>query len=175
MEGTISPQAPARSHRSSLPLLASLLAAVVALMVLGAVVVLHTSSAAPTLPAAPPRAHRLWAAQTTDMIDGNQISSLALYRVAAPPSAVIAYYKDALPGHGGHIGRFGIVVRNGSAAALPTSLQHLPGAFVNGSGTRATARYTFTEYAHGGDDVGIAVDLRRPHGPTLVFVELLSQ
>lgn len=168
-------QAPARPRRSSRPLLAGLLAVVVALMALGAFVLLRTSGgAAPALPAAPPGAHRLWAAQTTDMIDGNQISTLALYRVATPPSAVIAYYKGALPERGGRIGRFGIVVHSGSAAALPTSLQHLPRAFVNGSGARATARYTFTEYAHGSDDVGIAVDLRHPHGPTLLFVEMLS-
>lgn len=169
-------QAPARPRRSSLPLLIGLLVVVVALMAIGALMLLKTSGGAPpSLPATPPGAHRLWAAQTTDMIDGNQISTVALYRVAAPPSAVIAYYKGALPGHGGRIGRFGIVVRDGSAAALPTSLQHLPRAFVNGSGARATARYTFTEYAHGSDDVGIAVDLRHPHGPTLVFAEMLSR
>lgn len=165
-----------RSRGSSLPLLLGLLAAVAALMALGAFVVIHTSGgAAPAWPAPPPGARRLWAAQTTDMIDGNQVSSVALYRVAAPPSAVIAYYKAALPGHGGSIGRFGLVVRDGAAAALPTALQHLPGAFVDGSGAHAAARYTFTEYARSGSDIGIAVDLRRAHGPTLVFVEMLSQ
>lgn len=176
MEQAFNTTAQAHPRRSSLPLLFGLLAAVVALIVLGAFVVLRTDGgAAPAWPATPPGAHRLWAAQTTDMIDGNQVASLALYRVAAAPTAVIAYYKGALPGHGGSIGRFGLVVRDGSANALPTALQHLPGAFVDGSGAHATARYTFTEYAQGSSDIGIAVDLRHAHGPTLVFVEMLSQ
>ena len=176
MENGLEAPAQTRSRGASLRLLAGLGAVVVALMALGAAVVLHSSGdAAPTWPATPPGTHRLWAAQTTDMIDGNQVSSLALYRVAASPSVVIAYYKGALPGHGGTIGRFGLVVRDGSADALPTALQHLPGAFVDGSGAHATARYTFTEYAQGSNDIGIAVDLRRAHGPTLVFVEMLSQ
>lgn len=158
-----------------LPLVAWLTLAVAVLVVLGALFVVAASRTAPPLfPAAPPGAQRMWASQTTDMLEGNQILSLALYRVAGPPGATIAYYQRALPAHGGTVGRFADVIVTGSSAALPTALQHLPRTFADGRGLAPRARYTYTGYSSGGNDIGIAVDLRHAGGPTLVFVEMLS-
>jgi hypothetical protein len=131
-------------------------------------------STPPAFPAAPPGAHRLWASQTADMLQANQVLSVALYRVPAPPAAVIAFYRHGPGGRSNAGGRFSDIIRRGTPAALPTALQHLPAVFVDGKGASARADYAYTEYAVGGSDVGIAVDLRHPRGPTLVFVEMLS-
>lgn len=158
-----------------LPLVAWLALFVVLVTVLGGVYMVVASRATPpSLPAAPPGAHQLWASQTTDMIQGNQILTVALYRVSAPPAAAIAYYRRVIPGQGGTVGRFGAVITSGAASALPSTLQHLPRDFASGKGARLHVRYTYTAYRRGRDDVAVAVDLRHPHGPTLVFVEMLS-
>jgi len=169
-------QGAARQRGLGQPLVVGLILLVIALVAAGVVfVVLDANQAPPALPAPPPRATSLGAGQVTDQLSGNQITSIALYRVAMTPAQTIAYYRRVLPGNGGQIGRFTIVVRNGTADALPVALPHLPRSFVDGTGAAARANYTFTEYATGGNDVGIAVDLRQPHGPTLVFVDMLSQ
>jgi len=59
-------------------------------------------------------------------------------------------------------------MRSVDPAALPTALPDLPHSFAT------DADYTFTEYSDGANDIGIAVDLRHPQGPTLVYVEMLS-
>ncbi len=174
--GTQEAPGAARQRGLGRPFVVGLVGLVVAFIAMGAVfVVLNANQAPPALPAPPPRATNLGAGQVTDQLGGNLITSIAIYRVATTPAQVIAYYRRVLPGNGGQIGRFTIVVRNGTADALPIALQHLPRSFVDGQGAGARANYTFTEYATGGNDVGIAVDLRHPHGPTLVFVDMLSQ
>jgi len=65
-------------------------------------------------------------------------------------------------------------VRDTRPAAIPTALQHIPAAFADGTGAAKRVRYAFTEYEDGSNDIGIAVDLRHPQGPTLVYVEMLS-
>ena len=158
-----------------IPLVVWLCLMVVTVMVLGGAYIVSSSrTAPPTLPAPPPGAHRLWASQTTDMIQGNQILTVALYRVAGPPAATIAYYRRVLPGDGGTVGHFDSTITSGAASALPTELQHLPRAFASGGGMAPRTRYTYTAYARGHNDIGIAVDLRKSKGPTLVFVEMLS-
>ncbi len=169
-------QGAARQRGLGRPFVVGLAGLVILFVATGAAfVALNANQAPPALPAPPPRATNLGAGQVTDQLGGNLITSIAIYRVAMTPAQVIAYYRRVLPGKGGHIGRFTIIVRNGTADALPIALQHLPRSFVDGSGAVARANYTFTEYASGSNDVGIAVDLRHPHGPTLVFVDMLSQ
>jgi len=159
-----------------LPVVAWLLGVIVVCAVGGAAyVVFGNNTPPPRLPAAPPHAHELGAGQTTQMLGSGDITSVAFYRVSSPPAAVIAYYQRALPTHGGTIGRFGTIVRDGSPDAVPTALHQLPRAFVDGAGSHATARYAYTEYESGTNDVGVAVDMRHPNGPTLVFVDMLSQ
>ncbi len=156
---------------------AILLSIIVALLVVGggAFAVVSSRTAPPALPAVPVQAHLLWTRQTADMIDGNQVLTVALYRAAGSPSQVITAYQRALPGRGTAGSRFDTIVRSASPDDLPTALQHLPSAFADGQGAHRSARYTFLQYADDGSDIGIAVDLRRPRGPTLLFVEMLSQ
>ena len=149
--------------------------AALALAVLGGIfIVTSAGSAAPTFPPAPPGAHRLWASQTTDMLEDNQIVSVALYRVPGTPARAIAFYRRQLAAETDVAARFGGEIRNPAASALPSTLQHLPRVFVTGDGTAPRADYTYAAYSRGGSDVAFAVDLRHPRGPTLVFVEMLS-
>jgi len=160
-----------------LSLVAWLLGVIVLCMLGGALYVSGSIGAAgPAIPAAtiPPRARSLGASQTTQQLGGSGITSTGFYRSAASPAAIIAQYRRDLPGQGGQIGRFSIVVRDARSAAIPTALQHIPAAFADGTGNTKRVRYAFTEYADGSNDIGIAVDLRHPQGPTLVYVEMLS-
>ncbi len=160
-----------------LPLVAWLVGVVVACMLFGVVFAAASShDSAPTFPpgVAPPRARSLGTSQVTPELGASQITSLAIYESAASPMDTIAYYRRVLPDHGGKIGRFAIVVRSADPGALPTALQDLPASFADGKGKTARTNYTFTEYEVGNKDMGIAVDLRHPHGPTLVCVEMLS-
>ncbi len=153
-----------------LPLVAWLVALIVACLIGGVLYVLGSSTPTLSLPAVtrPPQASGAGASQTTPQIGSNQITTTALYRSTASPAAVIAHYLHVLPDHGGKIGRFTIPMHSVDPAALPTALPDLPHSFA------ANADYTFTEYSDGANDVGIAVDLRHPQGPTLVYVEMLS-
>lgn len=159
-----------------LPLVAWLVLVIVVCMLAGALLTVVSSQApAPAIPAAatPPRTRSLGASQVTQQLGSNQITSTALYRSAASPAVVIARYRRAVP-NGGRIGRFDIVVRDARDGAVPTALPDLPSTFADGTGAARRVRYTFTEYEDGNRDIGIAVDLRHPRGPTLVFVEMLS-
>lgn len=164
--------------------MALLLACAIFAIILGVIgagfVIKDSGSPAPTLPAAvtPPHAHQLGADQTTPELGSNQITTTALYRVPSTPASVIAYYRRALPGHGGTIGRFTNIVRVANVGFLPVAVERLPTDFIDDKDhTGAHVHYTFTEYNTGGakgSDIGILVDLRHPKGPTLVYVEMLS-
>ncbi len=153
-----------------LPFTAWLVALIVVCLVGGVLYVLGSSTPTLALPAVtkPPQASGVGASQTTPQIGSNQVTTTTLYRSTAAPAAVIAHYLGVLPDHGGKIGRFAIPMHSANPSDLPTALPDLPHSFA------ANADYTFTEYSDGANDVGIAVDLRHPQGPTLVYVEMLS-
>lgn len=167
----------ARQEKISRRFTIGIVAFVLLLFVAGAIyAVVDSGSGAPTLPLPPPKAQKLWESQTTQQLGSNQIVSVALYRVSMTPAATIAYFRHAIPHNGGDIGRFNIVVHRADEGALPIALPQLPTNFVTGSGASARADYTFTEYTNNNskNDIGIAVDLRHPNGPTLVFFDMLS-
>jgi len=167
----------ARQDKASRRFTIGLVVFVLLLVVGGAVyAITDSASSAPALPPPPPRAQKLWESQTTEQLGANQIVSVALYRVSMTPAATIAYFRRAIAHHGGDIGRFNIVIRRADEGSLPIALPQLPRDFATGTGRSAHANYTFTEYTKNDskDDIGIAVDLRHPKGPTLVFFDMLS-
>lgn len=166
----------ARQRQSRAVRLAIGLAALIVLLIgAGAVYTINAGrTAPPALPPVPLGARQLWASQTADMLEANQIVSVALYRTAEAPGKAIAFYLRGPGGAADATGRFRTIIHSGSASALPSDLQHLPAAFVDGKGAGATADYTYTEYSSSQGDVGVAVDLRHPNGPTLIFTEMLS-
>ncbi len=173
----ISLQDRARQDKASRRFTIGIVAFVGLLVVGGAVyAVADSGSGAPALPPPPPRAQKLWESQTTQQLGSNQIVSVALYRVSMTPAATIAYFRRVIAHHGGDIGRFNIVIHRADEGSLPIALPQLPRDFTTGTGRSAHADYTFTEYTtdNSKNDVGVAVDLRRPKGPTLVFFDMLS-
>lgn len=163
-----------------LPLIAWLSMVVVLMTAAGAVYTVwlaRTSPPGPTLPVAPPRATALGQSSTTDMLQGNFITTTALYRSAEPPAQVIAFYSKVLARQTPQFGRFTQVAYSTAPSRTPASaLQYMPPIFDTPTAADPdAAKYVYTEYSKGGSDVAVAIDLRQPQGPTLVYMEMLTQ
>jgi hypothetical protein len=157
-----------------------LIAGIVALIVVGAGVysvwLTNTTGNPPPLPAAPPRAALLNMQQQTDMLEGNFVLQTALYRSKDTPVAVIHYYRNLLAKHHPQIGEFVKQADTILPARAPEALQHMPAIFATATNKDSdAANYFYTEYSYDQSDVGVAVDARKPNGPTLVYLEMLTQ
>jgi hypothetical protein len=109
----------------------------------------------------------------TDILQGNFVVQTALYRSPDSPVALIHFYRNALKTYSHQISGFLQHADSILPALAPEALQHLPPIFAIGSSQ--SANYFYTEYSVGQSDVGIAIDARNPHGPTLVYQEMLTQ
>jgi hypothetical protein len=110
------------------------------------------------------------------MLDGNFVLTTALFRSTETPSQIIAYYRGLLKPHGNQIGWFGELASTTLPANAPEALQHMPPMFESPTAADShAARYLYTEYHLDVSDVGIAVDTRYAKGPTLVYMEMLTQ
>lgn len=179
--------APQRARRRAplpryfgLPLIAWLSVGVLAVVLAGAIYTIwlaKTSPPPPALPAAPPRATVLNQSNNVDMLQGNFITTTALFRSAEPPARVIAFYNRLLAHQTRQVGRFQQVALSTAPSKSPASaLQYMPPIFNSPTvGDAHAAKYVYTEYSKGDSDIAVAVDLRRPHGPTLVYMEMLTQ
>ncbi len=169
----------ARVRQRSMRLLIVLAVLVAGVVVAGGVYTVYlanTTPAAPALPAGPPRAQLLGHSTTTDMLEGNFVLTTALYRSSDTPAEVTGFYRRSLHSYTNQIGDFWQMATTTLPALAPEALQHMPPLF--DSPTRSdsnAARYVYTEYSFDINDVGIAVDMRNPHGPTLVYLEMLTQ
>ena len=138
------------------------------------------SAGDPKLPAPPPHAIALSPpASTTDMLQGNFITTSALYSSANSPARVIAFYRSLLAVQRPLLANFAQTVDTTVYTRFPKDgplgLQHLPPAFESPTATnKHAARFVFAEYHRGHDDVSIAVDTRSATGPTLVYLEMLT-
>ena len=142
-----------------------------------AVVFSHSGPQAPKLPAAPPHAATVTPEHsTTDMIDGNYILTRALYRSSDSPVQVIAYYHKLFASHTNQIGNFTDPADTIRPVQAPDALQNMPAQMASPTAHDPyAAHYLYTEFNQGNTDVAVAVDLRNLHGPTLVYMEMLSQ
>jgi hypothetical protein len=112
------------------------------------------------------------------MLDGNYITTTALFRTSMTPVAVIQFYTNLLKNYPHQISSFGEHADTILPARAPEALQHVPPVFASGTGSDPqAANYFYTEYSFGQNDVGIAVDARQPNGPTYVYQDwhLLKQ
>jgi hypothetical protein len=110
------------------------------------------------------------------MLDGNYITTTALFRTSMTPVAVIQFYTNLLKNYPHQISSFGEHADTILPARAPEALQHVPPVFASGTGSDPqAANYFYTEYSFGQNDVGIAVDARQPNGPTYVYQEMLTQ
>jgi len=135
-----------------------------------------TTPPEPPLPAPPAHAQVLSHLSKTDILDGNFILDSALYRTDQPPLNVIAFYTGLLRSHQNQIGAFAEPSTTILPAQAPEALQHMPPVFhIAGASDANAAQYLYTEYSFGDHDVGVAIDTRYPKGPTLVYVEMLTQ
>jgi hypothetical protein len=154
-------------------------AAVVLIVLGGAIYSLWLSKnpgSTAALPVAPPHAVVLARNSETDMMQGNFVLQTALYRTSESPVAVIHFYRTLLTGQSNQVGQFLQQGNTTMPALAPETLQHMPAIFVlNSTRDAHAANYFYTEYFANGSDVGIAVDARNPTGPTLVFMEMLTQ
>ncbi|HWE61251.1 MAG TPA: hypothetical protein VHB98_06035 [Chloroflexota bacterium] len=137
----------------------------------------RTSPQGPTLPAAPPHAASLGRSSTADMLDGNFITTTALYRSAEPPAKVIAFYKAKLAGYAPQFGAFQKLAFSTAPSNTPAAaLQYMPPIFNSPTASDPhAARYVYTEYSRGDSDTSVAIDMRHSDGPTLVYMEMLTQ
>ena len=137
----------------------------------------RTSPPDPKLPAGPPHAVLLSRTTSTDMLQGNFITTNALYRSSDSTGAIIAYYRRLLRRDLPQFGQFKIFATTTAPSNTPAqALQYMPGSF--NSPTRQdpqAALYVYTEYTKGQSDVAVAIDMRHPHGPTLIYMEMLTQ
>ena len=141
-----------------------------------AVYLAKTTAPLPPLPAAPAHSTRLSRLSTTDMLDGNFVMDSALYQTSSTPAQVIAFYKALLHIRTNQIGNFTDPATSILPFDSPDALQHIPPAFhIEGAADSNAAQYVYTEYSFDDHDVGIAVDTRFAHGPTLVYEEMLTQ
>lgn len=131
---------------------------------------------APQLPAGPPQAVSLSRSSTTDMLDGNFITTTALYRSSEAPPQVIAFYQRLLAKKQPQFGQFNVLSTTADPSNTPGSaLQYIPPVFTSPtSHNKYAARYVYTEYSSGQDDVAVAIDMRHANGPTLVYMEMLT-
>ncbi len=135
-----------------------------------------TTPPEPPLPAPPVHAQVLSHLSKTDILEGNFILDSALYRTTEPPVKVIAYYNRLLRSHRNQIGAFTEPSTTILPAQAPEALQHIPPVFrIAGAVDANAAQYLYTEYSFSDHDVGVAIDTRYPKGPTLVYMEMLTQ
>ncbi len=137
----------------------------------------HTAPPGPRLPAPPPHATVLGASSTADMLEGNFITTTGLFRSTDSPATLIAYYRKVLATEPPQVGRFNILAYSSAPTNTPaTALQYMPPIFDTPTKQDAhAAKYVYTEYAKSSDDVAVAIDMRYPKGPTLVYMEMLTQ
>lgn len=136
----------------------------------------RTLPPSPVLPAGPPHAQVLAQSSSTDMLQGNFVVTTALYRSADSPARVVAYYRGLLKAHRNQVGSFQERAGSTLPARAPEALQHVPPLFSSPTSADANAAsYLYTEYHDGMSDIGVAVDARYPKGPTLVYLEMLTQ
>jgi len=168
-----------RIRGRNLRMLIGLAVMVLAVIVAGAgytIYLAKTTPPEPPLPAPPVHAQVLSHLSKTDILDGNFILDSALYRTNQPPVKVIAYYTGLLRSHPNQIGAFAEPSTTILPAQAPEALQHIPPAFhIVGASDANAAQYLYTEYSFGDHDVGVAIDTRYPKGPTLVYMEMLTQ
>jgi hypothetical protein len=129
----------------------------------------------PVLPSAPPHAVVLGQTTGTDMLQGNFVLTTALYRTPLAPKQVVAFYRKLLKSQAHQFGNFTQAQYSILPADAPDALQNIPSLFANdalptGQGTS----YVYTQYTVTISDVGIAIDMRSAHGPTLVYEEMLT-
>lgn len=171
---------PAQGRILGLPLVAWISLVAVGVTIFGfvyAVVFANSNTTGPKLPAAPPHAVTITPQySTTDIIDGNYILTRALYRSSESPVQVIDFYKRLFASHTNQVGTFtepGDSIRPSSA---PDALQNMPAQMaIPTAKDPNAAHYLYTEFNQGDTDVAVAVDLRAMHGPTLVYMEMLTQ
>jgi hypothetical protein len=141
-----------------------------------AVYLAKTTAPLPPLPNAPAHSTRLSRLSTTDMLDGNFVLDSALYKTTLTPAQVITFYKTLLHTRANQIGNFADPATTILPFNSPDALQHIPPAFhIQGAADANAAQYVYTEYSFDDHDVGIAVDTRFSHGPTLIYEEMLTQ
>ena len=165
------------------PIVAWLAGWIAIVVVAGSIYAIRTgqdSAGDPKLPPPPPHAAVLSpAASTTDMLQGNFITTSALYSSANSPARVVAFYRTLLAAQRPLLGNFAQNVDTTVYTRFPKDgplgLQHLPPAFESPTATnKHAAQFVFAEYHHGHDDISIAVDTRSATGPTLVYLEMLT-
>lgn len=152
---------------------------VLLMVVGGAIYTIHaanTASDGPALPAPPPHSVALVRSSKTDMLQGNFITTTALFRSSDSPARVIGYYTALLQREHQQFGRFDELATTTDPARSPAvALQQIPPIFDSPTASdKHAARYLYTEFHRGHDDLAIAVDTRQPRGPTLVYLEMLS-
>jgi hypothetical protein len=136
----------------------------------------RTTPPPPPLPAGPLHSTLISRSSSTDMLDGNFILTTALFRSTETPSQVIAYYRGLLKAHGNQVGSFAEPGTTTLPAQAPEALQHMPPMFESPTAADShAAHYLYTEYHVDVSDVGVAVDTRYAKGPTLVYMEMLTQ
>jgi hypothetical protein len=163
-----------------LPLIAWLSMLVVAVTVAGGIYsvwLARTSPPAPALPSGPPHATMLSHANSVDMLQGNFITTNALYRSTDTPAQVIAFYRKLLAHQTPQFGHFAQLAYTTAPSETPAAaLQYIPPIFASPTDADShAALYVYTEYSKGDSDTAIAIDMRHPHGPTLVYMEMLTQ
>jgi hypothetical protein len=180
VDGTTLPASRRAWRPLGLPLIVWASAIALAFVLAGAfysVWLARTSPPDPKLPAGPLHAVVLSRATTADMLQGNFITTNALYRSSDPPSAVIAYYRRLLHNDLPQFGRFTTFATTTAPSDTPAqAFQYMPALFNSPTKQNPDAAlYVYTEYSKGQSDVAVAIDMRHPHGPTLVYLEMLTQ
>jgi hypothetical protein len=155
-----------------------LLLAIVAAAVIGGgiywVYLANNQPAQTPLPAPPPRAQLLGSRSQTDILEANFLVTSALYRTPLSPKEVVAFYTHLLRAKH-QIGQFIDTATTILPSRAPEALQSMPPIFTSPtSADKDAARYVYTEYHVDQSDIGIAVDTRQSHGPTLVYMEMLT-
>ena len=110
------------------------------------------------------------------MLQGNFVLTEAVYRTTLSPSTVVAYYRSLLKSHTVQVGGFDEAATSTQPYSAPEALQHVPPIFESPTAADPhAAQYVYTQYSVTDSDIGIAVDTRYTHGPTLVYMEELTQ
>lgn len=135
------------------------------------------AGALPPLPAPPPHGVLIQSFSQADMVDGNYITTTTLYKSSDSPAKVVNYYTNILRTHAPQVSSFQNIETTTSPISSPDALQHIPPIFnIPGATDTYAAKYVYTEYSEdSSSDVGVAIDERYPHGPTLVYMEELTQ
>lgn len=171
---------PVQDRILGLPLVAWISLFAVGVTIFGfvyAVVFANTNTQGPKLPAAPPHAVTITPKySTTDIIDGNYVLTRGLYRSSDSPVKVIDFYKKLFASHTNQVGTFDEPADSIRPSRAPDALQNMPPQMAVPTAKDPTAaHYLYTEFSQGDTDVAVAVDLRNMRGPTLVYMEVLTQ